>query len=119
MISISHVHKEIAGLRVKKSHRLVNRFAVSVILFCLPLAHNLNSLYLISTTTSLILWVLFLELYGASCPRESFFGEKHACKYTARCKIAKKEMELAVKNGNIINVQELANSGEKGLYELS
>jgi hypothetical protein len=28
-------------------------------------------------------------------------------------------MELAIKAGNIINVQDLSNSGEKGLYELS
>lgn len=97
----------------------MNRFAISVIIFCLPLARNLNSLHMISTTTGLILWVLLLELYGASCPKDTFFGENQACKYTARCKIAKKEMELAVKNGNVINVWELAGSGEKGLYELS
>ena len=97
----------------------MNRFVVAIILFCLPLAHQLNSLHLIATTTSLIVWVLILELYGASCPRDTFFGEKHTCKYTARCKIAKRDMELAIKAGNIINVQDLSNSGEKGLYELS
>jgi hypothetical protein len=119
IISLSHIHKEIDGLRVKKSHRLVNRFAVAIILFCLPLAHQLDSLHLIATTTGLIAWVLILELYGASCPKDSFFGEKRTCKYTARCKIARRDMELAVKAGHVINVQELANSGEKGLYELS
>jgi hypothetical protein len=97
----------------------VNRFAVAIILFCLPLAHQLDSLYLIATTTGLIVWVLILELYGASCPRITFFGERRACKYTARCKIAKRDMELAVKGGHVINVQALSNSGEKGLYELS
>jgi len=92
---------------------------VAIIIFCLPLAHNLNSLRLIATTTGLNLWVLSFELYGASCPKDSFFGEKQTCKYTARCKIAKRDMELAVKSGHVINVQDLSNSGEKGLYELS
>lgn len=119
IISLSHVHKDINGLRVKKSHRLVNRFAVAIILFCLPLAHQLNSLRLIATTTGLIAWVLILELYGASCPKYTFFGDKRTCKYTARCNIARRDMELAVKAGHIINVQDLSNSGEKGLYELS
>jgi hypothetical protein len=31
----------------------------------------------------------------------------------------KRDMELAAKSGNVINVQELSSSGEKGLYELS
>lgn len=119
VISLSHIHKEVGGTRVKKSHRLANRFAVAIVIFCLPTAHGLNSLYLILTTTCLILWVLLLELYGASCPRETFFGEKQPCKYTARCKMHKRDMELAAKSGNVINVQELSSSGEKGLYELS
>jgi hypothetical protein len=116
---MSHIHKEVNGLRVKKSHRLVNRFVVAIILCCLPIAHQFNSLCLISTTTGLIVWVLIFELYGASCPRETFFGEKRTCKYTARCKIAKRDLELATKGGHVINVQDLSHSGEKGLYELS
>lgn len=119
IISLSHIHKEIGGIRVKKSHRLANRFVVSTIIFFLPLAHELNSLYLISITTSLVIWVLMLELYGASCPKETFFGEKEPCKYTARCKVRKRDMENAIKSGHVLNVQKLSNTGEKGLYELS
>lgn len=65
------------------------------------------------------MWVLLLELWGMSCPDESFFGEKKACKYTARCKISKKDLESAVKEGHVIQVQQLTDRGEKGMYELS
>ena len=54
-----------------------------------------------------------------SCPDESFFGEKKACKYTARCKISKKDLESAVRGGHVIEVQQLTDRGEKGMYELS
>ena len=54
-----------------------------------------------------------------SCPNESFFGEKHACKYSARCKIMKRDLESAVKGGHVLEVKQLADSGEKGMYQLS
>jgi hypothetical protein len=85
----------------------------------LPTAHHLNSLQLISIVTGLIIWVLFVELFGCSSPEESFFGEKKQCKYTARCKISKKDLESAVRGGHVINVSELSDRGEKGLYEMS
>jgi len=96
---------------------MVNRFAVCIILFCLPTAHSLNSLHLVAITTGLIIWVLLLELWGMSCPDESFFGEKKPCKYTARCKISKKDLELAIKGGHVINVSDLSERGEKGVYQ--
>ena len=116
IISITHVHKEAGGTRLPKRWRMLNRFAVSIIMICLPLAEDLNSLDLISIVTSLVVWVLLLELWGASCPNESFFGEKKACKYTARCKISKKDMESAVKSGHVINVRDLSEKGEKGVF---
>lgn len=121
IISLTHIHKESSGhlIRIRKRTRLANRFAVCIILFCLPLVHSLNSVQLVSTTTGLVIWVLLLELWGMSCPDESFFGEKSACKYTARCKISKKDLESAVKGGQVIKVQEFMDRGEKGMYELS
>ena len=117
VISLCHIHKESSGdrIRIKKRTRLANRFAVCIILFCLPVVHWLNSLQLVSITTGLVVWVLLLELWGMSCPDESFFGEKKACKYTARCKISKKDLESAVKGGHVINVEELSSRGEKGM----
>lgn len=119
VISLSHVHKEAGGTRLMKRHRLVNRLGVCIILFCLPVAHGLNSLQLISIVTGLIVWVLLLELWGSSCPKESFFGEKTACKYTAKCKVSKKDLEAAVKGGDVVHVKDLSDRGEKGMYELS
>ena len=116
LISISHTHKDTEGTRISKKYRLVNRFVVCIILLLLPTVHSLNSLQLIATTTGLIIWVLVLELWGISCWEESFFGEKKACRYTARCKISQKELESAVKGGHVIQVEQLKDKGEKGLY---
>ncbi len=113
IISICNEHKDPAmGMRVRKSKRMVNRFAVCIILFCLPTARHLNSLQLISITTGLTIWVLLVELFGCSSPDESFFGEKKQCKYTARCKISKRDLESAVKGGHVIKVSELSDAGE-------
>lgn len=114
-----HVHKDRGGHRLQKKYRLANRLVVSIILCCLPTAHKLDSLELIGLVTALILWVLLLELWGISCPDETFFGEKRACEYTARCKLSRRELEAAVKEGRIINTEELGEGGEKGVYELS
>jgi len=77
IISICNEHKDPAmGLRVRKSKRMANRFAVCIILFCLPTAHHLNSLQLISITTGLTIWVLLVELFGCSSPDESFLGRR-------------------------------------------
>ena len=119
-MSICHIHKDPPrGDRITKRYRMANRIGICVILICLPLSHRLNSLQLISVTTGLVLWVLLLELWGASCPDESFFGEKRSCKYTANCKISKRELESAVKGGHVINIQDLSDRGEKGLFELN
>ncbi|KAE8449698.1 hypothetical protein EG329_007473 [Mollisiaceae sp. DMI_Dod_QoI] len=103
IISICHIHKDAEGVRIKKRHRMANRFAVCIIFFCLPTAQWLNSLQLVSITTGLVIWVLLLELWGMSCPDESFFGEKKPCRYTAKCKISKKDLESAVKGGHVVN----------------
>ena len=104
---------------MRKSKRMVNRFAVCIIMFCLPTAKYLNSLQLISITTGLVIYILMIELFGCSSPHESFFGEKTQCKYTARCKISKKDLESAVKGGHVIKVSELTDRGEKALYEMT
>ncbi|KAH8657000.1 bacterial low temperature requirement A protein-domain-containing protein [Tricladium varicosporioides] len=120
IISLCHIHKDPPrGMRLRKSFRMANRFGVCVILFALPTAHDLNSLQLISIVTGLLVWVLLLELWGVSCPEDSLFGQKSQCKYTARCKISKKDLESRVKGGEVIKVEELSEKGEKGMYELS
>ncbi|KAL2066536.1 hypothetical protein VTL71DRAFT_2607 [Oculimacula yallundae] len=117
LISLSHTHKSIPNLRLAKPYRLLNRTIVCLILILLPLAGDrLNSLHLIATTTSLLIWVLVMELWGMSRWNESFFGENRPCKYTAKCRISKKDLESAVKGGNVIKVEELSGRGEKGVY---
>jgi hypothetical protein len=122
VISLCHVHKDSTkSIRVLKRYRLLNRFAVCIILILLPLSEHLSSLQLISIVTGLLLWVLLLELWGVSCPDDEWFGGKGTkCKYTAKCKISKRDLESAVKEGQVIKVEELKDKGEKGgMYEIA
>jgi hypothetical protein len=106
-ISASHEHKLFTTMRVPKIYRLGNRFAVCVILFLLPLAHDLNSVNLISITVGLIVWVLLIEIWGKSCSDDPFIGEKVGCsvKYGASC--SKKMLEDAMKDDGEVDVVEL------------
>lgn len=119
IISVSHVHKKIPHQRLNKHWRLAARFAVSLVIVLLPLAH-LNSLDLIGATTGLVLFVLSLELYGSTCTGQNILWERNCgrskCQYLARCKVSKKELEESMKSGNVINVEEIAarEVGEKG-----
>lgn len=119
LISISHIHKEIPGQRIAKRHRLVVRAAIAVILFCLPLAHKLNSLKLVATTTGLVALALAVDLYGSTSTNDSFWHDRSICKYSADCSAKKKDIETALKNGEKIQVEELAKgeSGEKCCFE--
>ncbi|RFU32656.1 hypothetical protein B7463_g3676, partial [Scytalidium lignicola] len=119
IISMCHIHKDKRGCRLSKRYRLANRLAVSAILCCLPTAHKLDSLELIGVITCLLVWVLILELWGISCTEDSFFGDDKACEYIANFKVSRKDVEAAVKEGRIINAEDLPNRGEKGMYELS
>lgn len=60
--------------------------------------------------------MLAVDLWGTSCAGDPLFGGDKKCKYVARCKISKKDLESAVKDGHVINVEELSESGEKGVY---
>jgi len=123
IISITHIHREIEGLRIRKSHRIVIRFSVAIILVCLPLARNLNSLELIGVVTGLIVFTLMGEIWGNSCMFESFFGTEKTCQYTAECQVKKKDLEDAIKAGGTTKIEALVNESEistqRALYELS
>ena len=118
---MSHIHKDILGARVRKRHRLAVRFAVAVVLVCLPLAKGLDSLQLIATTTGLVVFVLGVDLYGTSCVGRSFFGGDRKCRYEAACPLKRRELENAIRTGEAINVEELASrmGGEKGVYQIN
>ena len=121
VISACHVHKEVEGIRIRKRHRLAVRFAVSICLICLSLANRLDSLQLVSTTAGLVVLVLVTDLLGSTCMNDSIWRDKRTCNYSAECRLRRKDLEDAVKTGQMVNVEELEmpDGGEKGFYELS
>ncbi|KAF1943360.1 hypothetical protein EJ02DRAFT_400738 [Clathrospora elynae] len=119
IIALTHTHRKIPNQRLRKETRLVFRVLISVIILTLPLAH-FNSFQLIATTTGLVVCVLMLELVGMSCWGENFFWEK-GCRrdratYSARCGVTKEELGKSMKDGTVIDVEEIArrDGGEKG-----
>ncbi|EHK98866.1 putative Dynamin-related protein DNM1 [Glarea lozoyensis 74030] len=122
VISLCHIHKDSAkGIRILKRYRLINRCCVCIILLLLPLSEHLSSLQLVSIVTGLLVWVLLMELWGVSCPEDTWFGQEGGkCKYIAKCRISKRDLESAVKGGQVIKVEELKDRGEKGgMYEVA
>ena len=66
-ISMSHVHKDLKGMRLSKRVRLCFRSAVGVVMVLLPLAgERLDSLGLVATMTGFIVCSLVAEVCGAS-----------------------------------------------------
>ena len=114
VISMTHVHKEFDGQRIRKRFRVPLRLAVAVILILLPLAKALSSLGLISTTTGLIVLTLMVEVYGSTDKNDPFWKCERACKYSADCPIRGKAIVDALKKGETIEIKGM---GEKGLYE--
>lgn len=120
-ISMSHIHKEFEGQRIAKRYRLAVRVAIAIVLICLPLAHGLSSLELISTTTALVALVLTVDLYGSTSVLDDFWRDKKMCKYSAECHLKKKDIEAAFTKGETIAVEKLSkgNEGEKCVFEMS
>ena len=120
VISLTHEHKTLEGLRLVKKHRLAIRFVVAVILICLPLAERLDSLELVATVTGLVLAVLIVDLWGNTCPKDSFWWDKRSCRYAAECKLGRKDIE-AVQRGEVDNLEELVKRqrGGKGGSDLT
>jgi hypothetical protein len=118
---MSHVHKDIEGARLKKWHRLVFRFAVALVLICLPLQDSLNSLELVGLVTGLLWLDLIVELVGVSNVSDSFFDWRKKCTYTADCPLRKRDLEQALKKGEKITIEEVVadmdTPGEKGHFE--
>lgn len=109
VISFCHIHKRLDKTRLRKRPRLVIRLCVAVIIICLPLADSLSSLDLIAITTSLVFFVLVLDLFGNSCAGDKFWTggfcpeERRKCTYTAHCKLGKRrrrELEKALQRGD-------------------
>jgi hypothetical protein len=119
IISATHTHRKIPNQRLRKETRLLFRVLVAVVIITLPKAH-MNSLQLVATTTGLVVAVLILELEGSSCRGESILWDakcqRGKATYSAKCGVKKEELEKSVKEGTVLNVEEIASreSGEKG-----
>ncbi|KAF2397929.1 hypothetical protein EJ06DRAFT_532914 [Trichodelitschia bisporula] len=117
IISLTHTYRSIPNVRLGKPYRVGVRFAVAVIILLLPLAHGLNSLELVATTTGLVVLVLVMELAGSACSGDTFWGfwsTRRTCMYSARCHISRKELEAKVKSGELLNVEEVAKRDQSG-----
>lgn len=108
---MTHVYKEIPNQRISKYKRLVGRFAIALVILFLPFATDLTSLGLISITTGLVVFALTVEIYGASCTLDPFMARKRHCTYSAKCRLSKKHLLASSKEGQVINVEELAKQG--------
>jgi hypothetical protein len=121
IISLTHTYKTIPSVRLRKPLRLGIRFAVAIVILFLPLAEErLNSLQLVTTTTCLVLLVLFVELAGSACVEDAFWGfnsGKRKCTYSAKCLLSKKELQANAKSGEIVNVEEIAKRDQFGVKE--
>ncbi|KAF3032376.1 hypothetical protein E8E12_001949 [Didymella heteroderae] len=119
IIAWTHTHRKIPNQRIRKNFRLLFRIAIAIIIICLPLAH-LNSLELVASTTGLVACVLVLELVGSTCWGENFWWNtncgRNKCTYSAKCGVRKEEIEKSLKDGTVLNVEEIARReiGEKG-----
>jgi hypothetical protein len=112
LISMSHVYRTIPNVRLRKGYRLLYRFAVSIVLLLLPLAHDsLNSLELVGTCCGLIVSVLLLEIRGSASSGSAFWGYQEFCSrkggYSARCHVSRKEIEENIRTGKVVNVEEI------------
>ncbi|KAF2471400.1 uncharacterized protein BDR25DRAFT_285984 [Lindgomyces ingoldianus] len=121
VISYTHVYRSIPNRRLGKNKCILIRFLVSIAIILLPLAkEHLNSLELIATTTCLVLFVLFLELIGSTLTGQNILWDAHCgrnkCKYDAKCQVSKKDLEASIRNGTVLNVEEIAkrDKGENG-----
>ncbi|KAG4430854.1 hypothetical protein IFR05_013670 [Cadophora sp. M221] len=120
IISICHIHKEPKGkknqrIRIPKSFRMLNRLAICIILFCLPLANNLNSLLLITTTTGLVAWVLVLELWVMSIPGQGLFGSSKQPTCTAAVTATDLELDITGEQKPLADLEGGSKKGEGGL----
>lgn len=120
VISLCHVHKKLATRQLRKRTRLAFRVCIAIVIICLPLAHSLTSLHLISITTCLTILVLGTDIYGNMCRHERFFrggfceASKKASKYSADIKIhreKRKELDAAMKKGEKVGLEHVVTEG--------
>jgi len=106
-ISISHVHKDLRGMRVSKRVRLGFRSVIGVVMILLPLAGDrLSSLDLVATMTGLIVFSLIVEVWGASRKGTGLVmrGGK-PCGYVGRC--GKRDLQAVLGEDGRVDIDAL------------
>ncbi|KAM0715922.1 hypothetical protein Q7P37_008436 [Cladosporium fusiforme] len=115
VISLSHTHKDLVGMRLSKRWRLSLRAAVAIVMICLPLAgDHLNSLDLIGIMTALIVFTTTVEAWGVSKKGSGFIARQYKCGYVGSC--GKKDLQAALGKNGEVDVDAL---GEKSRYKQS
>ena len=117
LLSHCHVHKKIAGSRLRKHPRLMIRTAIAIVIICLPAAGDrLNSVGTIAITTSLVVLTLAVDIYGNSFHGDGFWTggwceeSKRKTKYEASVKIGRKkkgELVKALQMGEKMRLEDL------------
>jgi hypothetical protein len=113
-IALSHNHRDFAGQRLRKAHRLALRCVAAVAITVLPTAGDrLNSLDLMAVTTCLVAFTMLLEMWGCSDAGKPFWADQTACKYSAECKLRKSDMD-AMRRGELTGIEQLVERQRKG-----
>ena len=116
ILSLCHIHKRLPKARLLKRPRLVIRVFCAITIICLPLATSLTSLDLIAITTSLVVFVLALDLYGNSSQGDAFWTgglckeARKNCPYTADCKLGRQrreQLQKAMARGEKVGLADL------------
>jgi hypothetical protein len=114
IITMSHEKKHVPGERLSPKLRCAYRVVASLAILLLPLAHErLSSLGLVATTCGITWSILLVDLAGLTCKGDDFWGFKSGrkCTYAANCRISNRDLEEKVRNGETVNVEELARKG--------
>jgi hypothetical protein len=111
VIAHTHAHKTIPNQRLSKNKRLLIRVLCAIAIICLPVA-ELDSLDLVGTVTGLLGLMLLVELVGASCAGENVLWDTRCkrgrARYEARCGVRREELERKAREGEVVDVEEIA-----------
>jgi low temperature requirement protein LtrA len=114
-ISMSHLHKDLKGMRLSKRVRLSFRACIGVVMVLLPLAgERLDSLNVVATMTGLIVFSLIVEVWGASRKGTGLVvGRGKPCGYVGRC--GKRDLQAVLGEDGRVDVDALGE--RKGMVD--
>ena len=108
IISETHQHRKYRDMGIAKAYRLGNRIAVCIVMFLLPLAHQLDSLYLLSIMSSLVVWILSVDIWSWSYIGDPCPGLEKYPRYEYTARYTRKTLDAALRADGEIDVVELS-----------